>query len=310
MNVPLLWLNLALATVLALIFYQPALFIPEKEADFIVIASGPRGSEAYLDAQEGADAFERDWGGVVSVVESVTEPGALARAFKNAMALQPRGISMPGHVDADLLLPLVADARRRGIIVTFHTSSLPAAVDQFRRQGTGYAGTNSEEDGALAALATLKRNAYDPEVRALVVGTLDEAVPGSRPYGCIRGVESYGGSAEYIQTLYTPESATGGIPDAALVARLAREPQVDIVFWDAGSVTSLMAAIDEASVEPEDVGVATFTPAVGLPLGHQFFIKQQYSEQGLVSAYLSLVQLYLSSTYSIPGIQVPINASL
>lgn len=309
MRMPLLWLNLVLATILGLIYYQPSLFIPEKPSDFVVIAAGPRDSSSYKDAKEGADAFERDWGRRVTVLEGAPDPRTLAHALKYAMSLKPQGISMPGHDEAALLMPFVTEAERRGIRVTFHTTPLAPAVDRFQERGAGYVGLNSESDGERYAFRTLRR--FTPKDTApctLIVGDRASALPGSRLYGCKKGAEAYGGPVEYLPFM----AAELGTPAAgsALVDRLSKEPKPHVIFWDAGPVTPLLSALEKLKYDVSTTAVATFSPSTGLPIGQQLFVKSQLSERWHIATYLSLVQLQLSEQYQVPGMTIPLAASV
>ena len=309
MRLVLLWLNLVLATVLASIYYQPALFLPERESQFVVIAAARTGSEPYEDARNAARDFERDWGVRTTVLDGGAAPETLARALKNAMDLDPEGISLPGHTDAALLMPLITESRRRGIFIAFHDTSMPAAEALFHADGAGFAGSHSALNGELAALMTLRRHAADAGVHALVAGTEPSPAPGSRTQGCMKGIEMFGGTAEYLQVTPVSDGAFATAADPAVMERIARAPKPAFVFWDAGPVTPLTAALAEYLTQPGDISAVIFEPDEAVPFVHLPYIKQRFGTDRKIAAYMSLVQLFLSSRYEVPGMQVPLCAS-
>jgi len=305
---PLLWINLALATILGMIYYQPALFIPEKKSDFVIIAAGDREDASYSNARKGAEAFERDWGKRVSVIEGTTDPHALASALKYAMTLEPKGISLPGLLDDTLLLPFVTEAVRRGIVITFHTTPLDAAFDRFQDFGTGYVGADSQHNGERVAHRDVQLISPDDKaIDALVVGTGPTARPGSRTYGIMLGVEHYGGAADYLQ--FNPTAEKDAAAMSALAERLSKDPRPRIIFWDAGPLPPLTSTLERLKFDPAATAVVTFSITTGLPLAQQFFIKLQHDDQSTVASYMSLVQLHLTEKYQIPGMDIPLAAS-
>lgn len=308
MRMPLLWLNVMLATFLGLLYTQPELFIAPDAIDFVVIAAGQTGSEAYGEARVAAENFERDLGRQVEVIGAHHTARDLAVALKQAIAREPQGISMPGHGDAELLLPFITEAQRRGIRVTFHSFPLPEAERRFRDRGTGYAGTRSTLDGKYAARSILRRFEDPTQVQALIVGTQATLREDSHLAGCKKYIEEQGGTAEILE-VGLPEDLNDQT-DPALDARIAGTPRPNLIFWDAGPVYQVTALLNGNDYDASDVSVATFVPAPTLPLVEQLYIKQQYFEQKRLAAYVSLVQLYLADRHAVPGMHIPINASL
>jgi len=308
MRMPLVWLNLLLATFLGLIYSQPDMFIKRDRADFVLIASGPVGSEAYTRSRNAADSFERDWERKTTVLASDGNTRDLAILLKRAIALEPRGISLPGNGNAELLMPFIAEAGRRGIRVTFHTKPMPEAEKQFRDYGTGYAGTESERDGEFAARSAIRRFEDDTVVQALIVGTPDKLTSGSRLHGCKRYIEDVGGTAELL-AVSPPEDLDGQI-DRRLETRMASEPRLNLIIWDAGPIAQITGLLDANGYETKEVTVASFVPAPTLPLVEQLFIKQQFPDQRQLGYYVSLLQLYLADRHGVEGLNIPLSASL
>ena len=311
MRMPLVWLNVMLATILALIYSQPEFFLPPKEVDLVLIAGGPEGSEAYDQALACAESFERDWRRPVSVVPSETGAPERAHALKIALSLQPKGISMPGSTNPELLLPFVTEAQRRGTRVTFHSSPLPEAEERFRYRGTGYVGNNSTLDGEYAARSAIRRLALPPGARVLVVGTAESPEAGTRIRGCINAIAAHGCNDEYLKVIPFDDSdlEEATAPDPALVRRITEGAKPDLILWDAGLVNQLTGILDDTGYDPSEIHVVTFVPALGLPLGEQFFIKQQFFEQAFLAGYMSLVQLDLAERHLVKGLHIPLHAS-
>lgn len=306
MRAPLVWLNLILATILGLLVTQRNLFIPPPPPDFVLIAAGPQEAASVTETLRAAQDFQRDFRRRVRTIQTGSSARDIALALKEAIALNPQGISMPGHVDESLLLPFVLEAQRRGIPVTFHSAPFHGAQRQFAWRGAGYAGTRSALDGALAAEQALNRFQFDPDMRVIVAGADPEPRPESRAAGCFEAIRARGGAPEYIQ--YVPPDGQD-LPGSVLdLAAGGRNP--DFVFWDAGPAEPAIAALVEAGVEARDVVLVSFTPVIGLPMAELMYVKQQFPERNTLGAYLSLVQLHMAIRYGTPGLNVPLHESL
>lgn len=310
MKTPLVWLNVALATVLYLLVTQRDVFIPDAPADLIFIAGSEAGTGAYQEFQTAVESFERDWDRNVVLLGSGGGPRDIALALKDAIERGPRGISLPGNCPPDLLMPLIVDAGRRGITVTFHTAPMPEAEQRFRKRGTGYVGAGSQQDGELGTRFALGNLDFDPGKHVLIAGADPEPVPRTRVFGIKKAVEELGAKPEYIQVPPLWLNADKVAPDPALEARMAREPAPDIVIWDSGEVVQLTSILDSQEVDNADIDVVTFVSVSGLPRAQQLYVKQQIFERRFQTCYMSLVQLQLAQHVAAAGMHIPLNANL
>jgi hypothetical protein len=311
MRTPLVWLNLVLATILGLLYTQRDLFIPTPPPDLVFIAETPAGADVPdADIASGVQSFARDWNYRVATLVSDGSARSLATALKNAIAMAPKGISMPGISDYSLVLPFVTEAQRAGIRVTFHTRPLAEAERLYGHLGTGYAGASGQEDGELVAQTAWTRLKLEPGSVALVIGSETAPPPGSRAFGCMQGVTAAGGTAEYVSVPANVKENQLLLRGGALWSRISSDPRPEVIFWDAGAVERLTGMLESQGLEHDEVNVVCFSPVTALPQTEQLFVKYVMPERGFMASYLSLVQLHISTHYGAPGIHIPFGASL
>lgn len=312
MNTPLLWINLVLAVTLALVYTQRDLFtFGDRPVDFVLIASTPPESDSYKDILAGVQAFERDFGRNVTILVGDDDSDtSLARSLRQAIAMDPSGISMPGHQNSRLLLPFVTEALRQGSPVTFYSTPLANATELFGDRGTGFIGGEGQLNGEYATRSSLKSLPYEAGMSVLVMGEPDAPAKGTLLYGCLKQLEAVSAGAEYIQVrpALTDQEATAG--DPRILERLEQSPKPDLIYWQAGDISQLTAALDAQGFDAQDLSVISFVPVPLLPKTEQVFVKSRFYERKLISCYVSLAQLHLTTQHGVAGLNVPINANL
>lgn len=310
MKTLLICLNLLLASVLVLLYARQLILHPAERPALVLIVAAAEETTEYGQVRAGVDSFEERWGHPVTVISAQNEPRELARALKQAIALKPTGISMPGHGESELLLPFVTEAQRQGIRLTFHTTPMPEAQARFRHRGTGYIGAGSAADGAAVVRAVLTPDRFDPGDRILVIGRAESPRPGSRIEGCMKTIEELGGAPEYVQVATGSADPEHRVTSSDLAEQIGAVPRPAGIFWDAGDPSTLTAALGEANLRPNESYVTSFAPAVALARAELDYIQQIHIERHQVSAYTSLVQLVLSNKHEgFHGMHVPLFAN-
>lgn len=308
---PLMWINLMLAVTLALVYTQRDLFADGAHStDLVLITSSPPETESYRDTLAGVEAFERDFGRKVSILVGGESDRALARALKGAIAMDPAGISMPGHPNSALLLPFVTEALRGGSPVTFYSTPLSEAVDRFQMRGTGFIGGEGQLNGLYATRSSLAYLKHEADMTVVVMGNAAIPEEGTLIYGCLQHLNAINARPEYLQVNPTGSDPEFMEVDPRIVARLQQDPEPDIIFWDGGEIAQLTASLDAGGFDSRTLSVISFDPVTVLPKTEQVFVKSRYHERKFITCYFSLAQLHMTTQDQVAGLNVYINANL
>lgn len=302
MNTSMLaYLNVALLAVASVLYV--ALDKEDAPTDasghLAFIATAPEGSKAATMIEAAASAIESDWNCRVTVLFTTDDPPSMARALKKAITLEADGVSMPGSSDAPLILPLVTEAYRQGVPVTYHTTTNPEARRRFGEKGAGFVGIESEESGYTLAEAAVERLSIERDTLVLLVGPTPAITPGTQLHGCQALLHSRAIQTEYLQAT----SAS----DATLTQRVAAGTLPKFIFWDSGPVGQLTALLFEDRLNVADFRIISLNPAKEeLPMLEARYIGLQAIDRSFLTCYLSLVQLQLTRRYGLQGIEIPI----
>ncbi len=302
MNTSMLaYINLALLAVASILYvaFDNGDSATDSRAHLAFIATAPESSRAATTIQSASSAVETDWNCRVTVIFTSDDPPSMARALKKAIALGPDGVSMPGSTDDPLILPLVTEAHRQGIPVTYHTSPNPEARRRFGERGAGFVGIEGEVSGYSLAEAAVERLSIEPDTLVLLTGPSPAITPGTRLQGCQALLHSRGIQTEYLQV------ATAS--DAALTQRIAAGTLPRFIFWDSGPVGQLTALLIEDRLNVTDFRIISLSPAKeDLPILEARYVGLQAVDRSFLTCYLSLVQLQLTRRYGLQGIEIPI----
>lgn len=308
----LVYINLALLATFVFVYSSSE---PQAEKDdgrvrTVYISTEPPSSVAGASIARACESVENDWNGPVTLINCESDSAAVARALKRAIAMDPDGISMPGHRDDTLLLPFVVEARRQGIAVTFHDTPLPEALKRFGATGAGFIGDRGEYSGFSLAEAAVQRLSITPQKRVLLVTGTTEVAPESRLSGCLEFLSSQGIEPERLVVAPFDEDSMDFFADPMLDGRLKKAPLPDVIFWDAGPVGQLVTLLDSQGADYNTVSVVSLVPVTeALTESEAPFIKLRAYEQPFLTCYFSLTQLHLTHKYGLPGLEVPISGA-
>lgn len=297
----LAYLNLALLAVASVLYFA---FDKEKSqtdsrAHLTFITTAPEISKAAATIQSASSAVETDWNCRINVLFTTDDSPSMARALKKALALGTDGVSMPGSMDAPLILPLVAEAHRQGIPVTYHTTPNPEARRRFGEKGAGFVGIEGEDSGYTLAESAVERLNIERDTVVLLTGPTPAIMPGTRLQGCQALLRSRGIQIEYLQV--------ASASDAALTQRVAAGTLPRFIFWDSGPVGQFTALLIEDRLNVTDYRIIALSPAKeDLPMLEARYIGLQAVDRSFLTCYLSLVQLQLTRRYGLQGIEIPI----
>ena len=209
-----------------------------------------------------------------------------------------------------MLLPFVVEARRQGIVVTFHDTPLPEAQKRFGADGAGFIGDRGEYSGFSLAEAAMERLSISPQKRVLVVSGTTEVPQESRLSGCLEFLRSQGIEPERLVVAPFEEDSMDFFADPVLDQHLKESPLPDVIFWDAGSVSQLVTMLDGRGADYNTVSVVSLVPVTeSLTESEAPFIKLRAYEQPFLTCYFSLIQIHLTHKYGLPGLEVPIGGA-
>jgi len=308
----LVYLNLALLAAASLVYvaYDKDASNIEPRVQHVFIATVPENSTAAARIRSAAYAIETGWKCRVTVMYAPDSPAELARALKRAITLKPDGISMPGNTDEKFILPVVTEAHRQGIPVTFHGSPNPEAQRRFGELGAGVAGMEDVAEGYALAKAAVDRLAIQPGTPVLLAGTEPTVKPDSRLGGSQALLQSLGIQSEYLRVASIDTGAGLTAPDPVLTRRIESETLPGVVFWEAGPVTQITSILVEERVTMSDVRIINLGPPLDdIPTIEARFVRLQPVEQTFLTCYFSLIQLQLTHRYGVQGIEIPIGGA-
>ena len=308
----LVYINLALLAIFVVVYSsgQNSGDADDGRMRTVFISTEPPDSIDSAAITRACEAVEHDWNGPVTLLNCENDPASIARTLKRAITMGPDGISMPGHRDDALLLPFIVEARRQGILITFHGTPLPAAQERFDDTGAGFIGDRGAYSGVSLTQAAVDRLAITPEKRVLVVSTTEEPLPDSRLSGCLEYLRSRSITPERMVARPLGDEIDDLLPDPALARRINEGELPDVIFWDAGSVNQIATMLDSRGADYNAVSIVTLVPVTtNLTEGEAPFVKLRAYEQPFLSCYFSLAQLHLTHKYGMPGLEVPISGA-
>ena len=310
MNTSMLsYLNLALLAVASLVYiaYDNGDSPIDSRPHLVFITTVSEGSTSATTIRSATSAIETDWNCVVTVIFTTDQPPSMARALKKALALEPDGVSMPGSKDERLLLPLVTEAHRQGIPVTYHTAPNPEAQRRFEERGAGFVGIEGEDSGYTLAEAAVERLGIAQDTPVLLVGPDVDIAPDSRLQGSAALLHSRGIATEYLRVAPAPYGTRAAAPDPGLKQRVDEGTLPRFIFWDSGPVGQLTSLLIEDRLIVADFRIVSLNPIKDdLPMLESRYIGLQAVDRSFLTCYFSLVQLILTDRYGLQGIEIPI----
>jgi simple sugar transport system substrate-binding protein len=292
---------------------------PEKQVkrfSGINIIFFPGGSETDSFSSvvyNGAKAAQEDLGPNVEYMWSAWSTEKMAAQFKEAIDKKPDAICMMGHPGEAILAPLVDEAERNGIIVTFQNVDLPGIRQKYAAQGTGYVGQNLHDSGLMLSEGAVRKFNLKAGDKAIVLGLLGEAGRGARSQGCIDGLKKNGIDVYYKEITQevnvNPDSAVG---DKFFTDALKAQPDAKLIITDAGTVTAGTPAIlKRLGKNPGDIVVAGFDLSAATVEGIKSgYIGLVHDQQPYLQGYLPVLQACLAKKYNFAGLNIDTGVGL
>jgi simple sugar transport system substrate-binding protein len=295
-------------TVLALVVVAMAPAQTKGWASNIHIVFFPGGSQGgpfETVVYNGAKQAQQDLGCKVDYVWSDWQPQKMIQQFREAEAMHPDAICIMGHPGDEAFDPLIADAEKKGIIVTSGNNPLPKAEAQFAPMGFGYVGAEQYKAGHDLGTEAVKRFGLQSGDRAMVWGLLREPARGQRSQGAIDALKEAGLTVDYIDI----DPATDGDPTAGIptfAGYVSSHPDVKCVIFDHGNLTSITENLMKtAGKQPGSIKTAGFD----ITHGSVAAIKSGYlglviDQQEWLQGYLPILQVCIAKAYGFSGLHI------
>lgn len=282
--------------------------VGEKWCSDVSIAAFPGGGQGTPftnNVYNGYRAAEEDLGAEVTYYFSDWNVETMVAQFREALALDPDGMSVMGHPGDAAMGPLIDEAYEAGTQVTVVNVELPESLASHSAEGLGYVGAPNYAAGKRLAEEAVARSGAQAGEEAFVWGLLAEAGRGERTQGIVDGFEEAG-----LQVVYqeidpaTNADAQAGTPTFTGV--MAANPDVSIVVTDHGALTSTAETYATAAgLEPGDVYFAGFDlgPAT-VDAINSGFLNLVIDQQPFLQGYLPILQICLTQVYGFSGLYV------
>jgi len=263
---------------------------------------GNPGDGSTLPRTNGARAAAAAFG--VKLVEQYSgwQPEVMLNHFREALAASPGCIEIMGHPGAAAFASLVADAEKRGVVVTSGNSPLTQLKDQYVANGFGYAGVDLYEGGRLTALKMIEFGGLKKRDKALEYGLRAQAERGRSDQGLYDALQAAGLEVDYIEI--SPEvDHDSSLAVPILTAYIQKHPDLKAIGTQHGNVTAFIGkALEQSGKKPGQVvaGGIDLAPATidGLKKGYVSVVLDQ---QLYLQGFLPVAQCVLSKKYGFAG---------
>lgn len=272
---------------------------------------GVPGGGATLPRTNGARDAAQAFGVVLKEQYSSWQPEKMLNHFREALAADPACIEIMGHPGNEAFEDLVAEARRRGVVVTSGNAPLTKLFELHQMGGFGYAGVELYSGGWITGKQMIAHGGLKANGRALVYGLLKEGERGLSTKGIKEALEDGGLKVDYLEI--SPEvNADPTLVVPILTAAIARNPDLKAIGTQHGMVTSFFGKIlKDAGKKPGEIvtGGIDLAPATidGLKEGYVSVVLDQ---QLYLQGFLPVVQCVLSKKYGFTGLSINTGAGV
>ena len=217
-----------------------------SKVHIVFFPGGSPGGPFETVVYQGAKQAQMDLGCRVDYVWSDWDPQKMIQQFREAVATRPDGICVMGHPGDEAFDPLIADAEKKGIIVTSGNTQLEKAEGMYAPKGFGYVGAELYRAGHDLGAEAVKRFGLQSGDRAMVWGLLSQPARGERTKGIVDAFKEAGLTVDYLEIDPTTNAdAPAGAPTFA--GYVSSHPDVKAVVFDHGNLTSITENLMKAA---------------------------------------------------------------
>ncbi|HTZ53413.1 MAG TPA: substrate-binding domain-containing protein [Spirochaetia bacterium] len=276
-----------------------------SQVRIVFFPGGSPGGPFETVVYNGAKLAENDLGCKVNYVWSDWDTQKMLQQFREAVATRPDAICIMGHPGDEAFGPLIADAEKKGIIVTSGNTSLDKTEAMYAPMGFGYVGAELYKAGHDLGAESVKRFGLQKGNRVMVWGLLSQAGRGQRTKGIVDAFKEAGMTVDYLEI----DNATNGDAPAGaptFAGYVSSHPDVKAVVFDHGNLTSITENLMKAAgKKPGEIKAAGFD----ISHGSIAAIKSGYlglviDQQEWLQGYLPILQVCLSKVYGFSGLHI------
>jgi len=276
-----------------------------SKVHIVFFPGGTPGGPFETVVYNGAKQAENDLGCKVDYVWSAWDESKMLQQFREAEATRPDGICIMGHPGDEAFGPLVADAEKKGIIVTSGNTTLDKTEAMYAPKGFGYVGAELYKAGHDLGAESVKRFGLQSGDRVMVWGLLSQPGRGQRTKGIMDAFKEAGMNVEELEIdNATNGDAPAGVPTFA--GYVSAHPDLKAVVFDHGNLTSITENLMKAAgKKPGDIKAAGFD----ISHGSIAAIKSGYlglviDQQEWLQGYLPILQVCLTKVYGFSGLHI------
>lgn len=273
---------------------------------------GNPGDGATLARTNGARAAAAALGvGKLNEQYSAWQPETMLNQFREAEAASPDCIVIMGHPGNAAFSDLVADAEKRGIVVTSGNSPLNELEKKYSEKGFGYAGVELYAGGVLTAQKMIEAGHLKAGDEALEYGLRSQGERGLSDQGLYDTLKKAGLKVDYLEI--SPEvNADSSLAVPILTAYIAKHPNLKAIGTQHGGVTGFLGRVlKEAGKKPGDitVGGIDLAPSTidGLKDG---YVTVTLDQELYLQGFLPVLQCVLSKRYGFAGLSINTGAGV
>ena len=276
-----------------------------SKVHIVFFPGGSPGGPFETVVYQGAKQAEQDLGCKVDYVWSDWDPQKMIQQFREAVATRPDGIAVMGHPGDEAFYPLIADAEKRGILVTSGNTQLEKSEGQYAPNGFGYVGAELYRAGHDLGAQAVKSFGLKSGDRAMVWGLLSQPARGQRTKGIVDAFKESGLTVDYLEIdPATNKDAPAGAPTFA--GYVSSHPDVKAVVFDHGNLTSITESLMRAAGKsPGQIKAAGFDLSPGsISAIKGGWLGLVIDQQEWLQGYLPILQICLTKVYGFSGLHV------
>ncbi len=295
---------------------------PKKHFDDVRIVFFPGGGPDQAFANivfEGAKAAAGDLGCRIEYRWSFWDENRIIDQFREAIYSAPDAVCVVGHPGEERMRPLVEEAFRKGILVTFLNADLPGIKADYMGKGCGYVGQDTYQSGYILSDALARKFSRDSQNNEVYVLTWDylpdQALShrARRSQGLINALNDRHVPLHFGEIPLKLRGACSVSDLAELLKTILNQfPKTGMIIADSGDVTAALPdALRLIGKKPGEIIGAGFDLSSktieGLQTGYLGLVHDQ---QPFLQGYLSVLQACLSVKYRFAGLNIDTGSGL
>ena len=275
------------------------------EGYHIIVITGDESDPFTTPIHKGAKDAEEHFGAKVDVFFSKGwRDEEFLKNFRTAVSLAPDGIAVCPLGSIETWDHEIAEAYKKGIIVTFQNVDIPEIREKYYE--CGYIGQELYTAGCNLAKAALKKYKFNPgDLVAVFSGAWGEPARAQRAYGVYDTLKDAGLKVDKVE--HPPEVYADPMRGVEyVVGYISAHPDVKLIVFDGGGTTSATDAyMKAAGKKPGEIICAGFdlTPGAIRSI-KEGYLQLTLDQQPYLYGYLTTLNILLTKKIKIMGLYI------